>query len=165
MSKQEIIEKLKELLEQPALSVQKEVKQLEKEYKKTWTEEFEKAKQTFIDEGGKAKDFVYTETKEDEQFKELIKRFEKKKKEEEKKLETLQESNKRKKEELIGQLEVLAEADIKDITPIVKKLRKIQNKWKEIKELKKSDYNELQRKYNLLLDKINENIKANNKLQ
>ena len=165
MSKQEIIEKLKELLEQPALSVQKEVKQLEKEYKKTWTEEFEKAKQTFIDEGGKAKDFVYTETKEDEQFKELIKRFEKKKKEEEKKLETLQESNKRKKEELIGQLEVLAEADIKDITPIVKKLRKIQNKWKEIKELKKSDYNELQRKYNLLLDKINENIKAFNKLQ
>jgi len=165
MSKQEIIEKLKELLEQPALSVQKEVKQLEKEYKKIWTEEFEKAKQTFIDEGGKAKDFVYTETKEDEQFKELIERFEKKKKEEEKKLEALQESNKRKKEELIGQLEVLAEADIKDITPIVKKLREIQNQWKEIKELKKSDYTELQRKYNLLLDKINENIKAFDKLQ
>ncbi|MCX8144517.1 MAG: DUF349 domain-containing protein [Bacteroidia bacterium] len=165
MSKQEIIEKLKELLEQPALIVQKEVKQLEKEYKKIWTEEFEKAKQTFIDEGGKAKDFVYTETKEDEQFKELIERFEKKKKEEEKKLEALQESNKRKKEELIGQLEVLAEADIKDITPIVKKLREIQNQWKEIKELKKSDYTELQRKYNLLLDKINENIKAFDKLQ
>lgn len=165
MIKQEIIEKLKELLEQPALSVQKEVKQLEKEYKKIWTEEFEKAKQTFIDEGGKAKDFVYAETKEDEQVKELIDRFEKKKKEEEKKLEALQESNKRKKEELIGQLEVLAEADIKDITPIVKKLREIQNQWKEIKELKKSDYTELQRKYNLLLDKINENIKAFSKLQ
>ena len=160
MTKHEIIEQLKKLLEQSALEVQKELKQLEKEYKKIWTEEFEKAKQTFIDEGGKAKDFVYVKSKEDEEIAELIARFEKKKEAEEKKRDALRRANKQKKEELISQLEALAEADIKDITVIIKKLREIQNKWKEIKELHKADYAELQRKYNTLLDKINDNIKA-----
>lgn len=165
MNKQEIIEKLKELLQQPALSVSKEVRTLEKEYKKIWTEEFEKAKQTFIDEGGKAKDFTYSKSKEDEEIAELLQKFEKKKESEEKQLELTREENKRKKEELLSQLETLADADIKDITPVVKKLREIQNQWKSIKELKKADYAELQRQYNLLLDKINENIKAFDTLQ
>lgn len=165
MNKQEIIEKLKELLQQPALSVSKEVRTLEKEYKKIWTEEFEKAKQAFIDEGGKAKDFTYSKSKEDEEIAELLQKFEKKKESEEKQLELTREENKRKKEELLSQLETLADADIKDITPVVKKLREIQNQWKSIKELKKADYAELQRRYNLLLDKINENIKAFDTLQ
>ncbi|HPQ09215.1 MAG TPA: DUF349 domain-containing protein [Bacteroidia bacterium] len=165
MSKQEIIEKLSALLEQPALSVQKEIKAIEKEYKKIWTEEFEKAKQAFIDEGGKAKDFVYTKSKEDEEIVNLLNKYEKKKADEENKLEQLRQENKAKKEELIKQLELLAEADVKDITAIVKKLREIQGKWKEIKELAKKDYAELQRKYNVLLDKINENIKAFDTLQ
>ncbi|GIV27878.1 MAG: hypothetical protein KatS3mg027_1692 [Bacteroidia bacterium] len=165
MNKQDIIQRLKDLLEQPALEVAKEVKQLEKEYKKIWTAEFEKAKQQFIDEGGKAKDFTYSNTPEDETIPELLAKFEKKLESEEKKLEQLRAENKRKKEELLSQLELLSEADIKDITPIIKKLREIQNQWKEIKELKKADYAELQRKYNLLLDKINENIKAFDTLQ
>lgn len=165
MNKQEIIEKLKELLNQPAMEVYKEVRALEKEYKKIWTEEFEKAKQAFIDEGGKAKDFVYVKSNEDEVVAELILRLEKKKEAEEEKLKHLQEENKRKKEELISQMEALANAEVNDITPIIKKLREIQNQWKEIKELKKSDYAELQRKYNTLLDKINENIKAFSTLQ
>ncbi len=165
MNKQEVIQQLKDLLKQPALDVQKEVKKLEREYKKIWTEEFEKAKQTFIDEGGKAKDFVFPKTKEDDEIAEIIAAFEKKKETEEKQLAQLQENNKRKKEDLLTQLEALSEADIKDITPIIKKLREIQNQWKEIKELKKADYVELQRKYNVLLDKINENIKAFDTLQ
>ncbi len=165
MNKQEVIQRLKEFLQQSALEVQKEVKKLEREYKKIWTEEFEKAKQAFIDEGGKAKDFVFPRTKEDDEMAEIIAAFEKKKETEEKQLEQLQENNKRKKEDLLTQLEVLSEADIKDITPIIKKLREIQHQWKEIKELKKVDYAQLQRKYNILLDKINENIKAFDTLQ
>lgn len=165
MNKQEIIEKLRELLRQPALDVQKEVRFIEKEYKKIWTEEFESAKQKFIDEGGKAKDFIYNKSKEDDEIIELLLKFENKKEAEEQKLQIIQEENKRKKEELISKLEALAEVDVKDITPIVKKLREIQNEWKSIKELKKADYVELQRKYNTLLDKINENIKVFTKLQ
>jgi len=160
MSKQEIIEKLTALLEQPALSVQKEIKEIEKEYKKIWTEEFEKAKQAFIENGGKAKDFVYNKSKEDEIIVNLFNKFEKKKVEEEKKLEQIRQENKIKKEELLKQLELLAEAEVQDITVVVKKLREIQNKWKEIGDLNKKDFVELQRKYNLLLDRINENIRA-----
>ncbi len=160
MNKQEIIEKLKELLNQPVMEVQKQIRTLEKEYKKIWTEEFEKAKQAFIDEGGKARDFVYTKSNEDEMIAELILKLEKKKEAEEEKLKHLQEENKRKKEELLKQMEDLANAEVNNIAPVTKKLRDIQIRWKEIKELKKSDYAELQRKYNALLDKINDNIKA-----
>lgn len=165
MSKQEIIEKLKELLQQPAHSVQKEVRNIEKEYKKIWTEEFEKNKQEFINDGGKAKDFVYHKNKEDDEITELLLKFEKKKELEEQKLEQIREENKRKKEDLISKLELLTEVDVNDIAPVIKKLREIQSEWKKIKDLKKSDYAELQRKYNLLLDKINENIKAFSTLQ
>lgn len=165
MTKQEIINKLKELLEKSALETQKDVRLLEKEYKKIWTEEFEKAKQIFIDEGGKAKDFVYPKSHEDEEIAELIVRFNKKKEKEENDLNEKREENRRKKEELLKQLELLAEADIKDITAVIKKLKEIQNEWKDIKELKKSDYAELQRSYNVLLDRINENIKAFDTLQ
>lgn len=160
MNKQEIIEKLKELLNQPAMEVQKQIRTLEKEYKKIWTEEFEKAKQAFIDEGGKAKDFVYIKSTEDEIIAELILKLEKKKEAEEEKLKHLQEENKRKKEDLLKQMEDLANAEVNNIAPVIKKLRDIQTQWKEIKELKKADYAELQRKYNTLLDKINDNIKA-----
>lgn len=160
MNKQEIIEKLKELLEKNALEVQKEVKLLEKEYKKIWTEEFEKAKQEFIDNGGKAKDFTYSKSAEDNLVLELLTKYEKKKEQEEEKLKQDWENNQKRKEELLEELEVLSDVDIKDITAIVKKLRQIQNEWNEIKEIKKSVYIELQRKYNLLLDKINQNIKA-----
>lgn len=165
MTKQEIINRLKEMLEKPALEVQKEVRLMEKEYKKIWTEEFEKAKQLFIDEGGKAKDFVYHKSKEDEEVAELIIKFNKKKEAEEKELDNIREKNKKKKEDLLKQLEALADADIKDITAIIKKLKEIQSEWKSIKEIKKADYAELQRKYNLLSDKISENIKAFDALQ
>lgn len=166
MNKQEIIEKLKEILQQQsALEFQKDVRNLEKEYKKIWTEEFEKAKQAFIDEGGKARDFEYVKSKEDEEITDLLYKFEKKKESEEEKLARLREENKNKKERLLAELEALAEADVKDIAPVIKKMREIQSQWKEIKDLKKSDHAELQRKYNTLLDKINENIKAFSTLQ
>ncbi len=165
MTKEEIISRLEELLEKSPLEVHKEIRTIEKEYKKIWIKEFEEAKQNFINEGGKAKDFVYYKSKEDEEIENLMAIFNKKKEEAEKQLEITREKNKQRKEELLRQLELLIDVEIKDITTIVKKIREIQGEWKDIKEIKKSDYVELQRKYNLLLDKINENIKAFDTLQ
>ena len=60
-----IIAKLEELLNQTAGEVANDVRTLQKEYQKQWTTEFETAKQSFIDEGGKAKEFVYEKNAED----------------------------------------------------------------------------------------------------
>ncbi len=165
MNKNEIIEKLNALLQLNPLDIQKEVRILEKEYKKIWTEEFEKAKLLFTDEGGKAKDFHYERSAEDNTIIEIIAKIEKNKEKSEKELDILREDNKRKKEDLLSQLEVISEADVNNIAAVVKKIREIQNQWKELKELKKTDYAELQRRYNTIIDKINENIKAFDILQ
>ena len=60
-----IITKLEELLNQPAGEVANDVRTLQKEYQKQWTTEFETAKQSFIDEGGKAKEFIIEKNAED----------------------------------------------------------------------------------------------------
>ncbi len=50
--KTELISKLEELLSKEAGDVALEVRQLQKEYQKAWSIEFEKAKQQFVEEGG-----------------------------------------------------------------------------------------------------------------
>jgi len=55
--KTELIAKLEELLSKDAGEVALEVRALQKEYQKVWSMEFEHAKQQFIDEGGRVKEF------------------------------------------------------------------------------------------------------------
>jgi len=76
-----IITKLEEMLQQPeASAVAHQMRTLQKEYQKLWTAEFEKAKQEFVEEGGKAKEFEYAKSPEDIKISELIEKFEKRKK-------------------------------------------------------------------------------------
>jgi hypothetical protein len=79
--KTELISKLEELLTKDAGEVANDVRALQKEYQKLWTLEFEKAKQAFVDEGGKAKEFEYPKQAEDLKFESLIDKFAKLKKE------------------------------------------------------------------------------------
>ena len=58
-----IITKLEEMLQQPeASAVAHQMRTLQKEYQKLWTAEFEKAKQEFVEDGGKAKEFEYAKS-------------------------------------------------------------------------------------------------------
>ena len=92
--KQEIITKLEEMLQQPeASAVAHQMRTLQKEYQKLWTAEFEKAKQEFVDEGGKAKEFEYAKSPEDVKISELIEKFEKRKKDEDARLAVEQAKN------------------------------------------------------------------------
>ena len=84
--KAEIITKLEELLNKTAGEVANDVRTLQKEYQKQWTNEFEQAKQAFIDEGGKAKEFVYEKNADDQKITELFDKHLKLKKEEDEKL-------------------------------------------------------------------------------
>src|ERR1700750_87662 len=79
--KTELIAKMEELLSKDAGEVAADVRALQKEYQKLWTSEFEKAKQSFIDEGGKTKEFQYARLPEDVQFEDLVERYNKQKKE------------------------------------------------------------------------------------
>src|SRR4051812_8307532 len=79
--KTELISKLEELLSKDAGEVASEVRTLQKEYQKLWTLEFEKARQTFVDEGGRSKEFEYPRQAEDLKFEQLLDKHTKLKKE------------------------------------------------------------------------------------
>jgi hypothetical protein len=79
--KTELITKLEELLSKDAGEVDTDVRTLQKEYQKLWTLEFEKAKQQFIDDGGKANQFEYPKQPEDIHFEGLVEKYNKLKKE------------------------------------------------------------------------------------
>jgi GMP synthase PP-ATPase subunit len=82
--KANIISKLEELLANADISaVANKVKDLQREYEQSFSKEMEKAKQEFVDDGGKAKDFVYSKTAEDTKIIQLFEQYRKLKKQDE----------------------------------------------------------------------------------
>src|SRR5688572_4774830 len=73
--KTELIQKLEELLLKDAGEVASDVRTLQKEYQKQRHHEFEKARQSFIDEGGEGKDFDLPADANDKHFDELLVKY------------------------------------------------------------------------------------------
>src|ERR1700751_5835384 len=74
--KTEIIAKLEALLQQEDFSAASaHIKTIQREYETAFEKEIEAAKQAFIDEGGKARDFVYTRSEEDNKIVILFEKY------------------------------------------------------------------------------------------
>ena len=74
--KSEIILKLEELLSSPDVqSVAGGVRAVQKQYEEVFQKELEKAREEFIQEGGKSRDFIYAKSQEDEKIIQLLERF------------------------------------------------------------------------------------------
>ncbi|MGZ3930464.1 MAG: DUF349 domain-containing protein [Bacteroidia bacterium] len=162
--KTEIIAKLEELLSKNAGEVANDVRALQKEYQKLWKAEFEAAKQSFIDEGGKAKEFVYEKSAEDNRVGELFETFNKLKKEEDNKLALEQQKN------LLIRVDIIAK--IKDLTQVstnvgaaVKKLQELQTLWKETGAVSPHKYKEVQSDYSRAIEDFYYNLKIFRELQ
>ncbi len=162
--KTEIITKLEELLKQNAGEVANDVRILQKEYQRLWTTEFETAKQSFIDDGGKAKEFVYEKKAEDNKVAELFEAFNKLKKEDDNRI--AQEQNKN----LLIRQEIVAK--IKDLTQVsttvgaaVKKLQELQTQWKETGAVSSHKYKEIQGEYSKAIEDFYYNLKIFKELQ
>ena len=138
--KQEIITKLEEMLQQPeASAVAHQMRTLQKEYQKLWTAEFEKAKQEFVDEGGKAKEFEYAKSPEDVKISELIEKFEKRKKDEDARLAVEQAKNLVIRQEIIAKINDLSQVST-NVGAAMKKLTELQTQWKETGQVSTHKY-------------------------
>jgi hypothetical protein len=162
--KTEIIAKLEELLKQNAGEVANDVRILQKEYQKQWTTEFEKAKQSFIDEGGKAKEFVYEKEADDKKISALFEQYNKLKKEDDNRIAAEQTRN------LSIRLDIIAK--IKDLTQVstnvgaaVKKLQELQKQWKETGPVSPHKYKEVQSDYSKANEEFYYNLKIFRELQ
>ncbi|MFN8230363.1 MAG: DUF349 domain-containing protein [Bacteroidia bacterium] len=162
--KQELILKFEELLLKNAGEVASDVRTLQKEYQKEWTLQFEKTKQQFIDDGGKAKEFEFTKDKEDLYFDTLIEKYQKLKKEDDKRIEAEQEKNLKIRKEIVAKISDLSKLS-DNVGAAFKMLQELQTQWKEVGPVSSHRYKELQAEYSKAIEDFHYNLKIYRDLQ
>lgn len=162
--KTELIAKLEELLLKDAGEVAADVRALQKEYQKVWTTGFEKAKQEFIESGGKSKEFEYTKEPDDLHFEELIEKYNKLKKENDARLATEQARNLVIRQEIIAKIKDLSQLS-ENVGAAVRKLQELQTQWKETGPVSPHKYKDLQSDYSRAVEDIYYNLKIFRDLQ
>lgn len=162
--KMEIITKLEELLNKPAGEVASDVRTLQKEYQKQWTNEFEQAKQAFIDEGGKAKEFVYEKNADDQRITELFEKHLKLKKEEDEKINREQHKNLIIRQEIVAKINDLSQMS-SNVGAAIKMLQELQGQWKETGAVSPHKYKDLQSDYSKAVENFYYNLKIFRELQ
>jgi hypothetical protein len=162
--KTELITRMEELLLKDAGDVAADVRALQKEYQKLWTAEFEKARQAFVDEGGKAKEFEYPKLDEDLKFEELTDKYTKLKKESDSKIAAEQAKNLMIRQEIVAKIKDLSQLS-DNVGAAVKMLGELQKKWKETGPVSSHKYKEIQADYSRAVEDIYYNLKIFRDLQ
>ncbi|HOZ86385.1 MAG TPA: DUF349 domain-containing protein [Bacteroidia bacterium] len=162
--KTELITRMEELLLKDAGEVAADVRALQKEYQKLWTAEFEKARQAFVDEGGKAKEFEYPKLTEDLKFEELTDKYTKLKKESDSKIAAEQSKNLMIRQEIVAKIKDLSQLS-DNVGAAVKMLGELQKKWKETGPVSSHKYKEIQADYSRAVEDIYYNLKIFRDLQ
>lgn len=162
--KTELIAKMEELLLKDAGEVAADVRALQKEYQKLWTSEFETAKQAFVEEGGKTKEFEYHKQAEDIKFESLIEKFNKLKKDADNKTAAEQSRNLLVRQEIIAKIRDLSQLS-ENVGAAVRKLQELQTQWKETGPVSSHKYKEIQADYSRAVEDFYYNIKIFRDLQ
>jgi hypothetical protein len=162
--KTELISKLEELLTKDAGEVATNVRALQKEYQKLWTNEFETARQTFIDEGGKSKEFEYAKQPEDLKFESLLEKHSKLKKESDDKIAIEQSKNLTIKLEIVSKITDLSKLS-DNVGVAIKMLQELQLQWKNTGAVSSHKYKEVQANYSKAVEEFYYNLKIFRDLQ
>ncbi|MBC7864422.1 MAG: DUF349 domain-containing protein [Bacteroidia bacterium] len=163
--KTELIEKLEGLLAEADISVvAARIKTIQREYEQHFQKGLEKARQEFMDEGGKTRDFVYTKTEEDEKIIVLLEKFRKMKKEADAKVADEQKKNLQVKKEIVKEIQDITQMSV-NVGTALKKLNELQAKWKNSGAVSPHDYKDLQSDYSKAVENFNYNLNIYRALQ
>lgn len=164
LTKEEILERLAELVNSPVESTRNEVDLLKQSYYKIRRNEVEESKKVFLAEGGEEKDFNMPEDEAENKLKDLLAAYK------EKRAVVLAEEEKTKasnyaiKLTLIERLKVLTESQ-EDFNKLYNDFKEIQQQWKEVKEVPSEHVNELWKNYQLYSERFYDIIKINNQFR
>ena len=164
LTKDEILSRLKSLVEAPVENVRGEVEALKQAYYKIRHNEVEAQKSAFLSQGGAEEDFAIPEDTTEAELKDLLSIYKEKKAamlaEEEKQ----KEANYALKLQLIEQLKALC-ASQDDFNKLYNEFKAIQQKWKEIKQVPEEHANELWHEYQNYSEQFYDLIKINNQFR
>lgn len=164
LSKDEIISKLGELIQQVEDSTRSEVDSLKQAFYKIRRAEVESLKNAFIEGGGEEKDFVVPEDELEGKLKELLAKYKEKRSEILAEEERVKAANHALKLQLIDRLKALTESQ-DDFNKLYNEFKDIQQRWKEIKAVPQEVSAELWRNYQIYSEKFYDIIKINNQFR
>ena len=159
-----LITKLEELLLKEVGEVAADVRALQKEYQKLWTSEFENAKQVFIDDGGRAKEFEFPKQTNDIKFESLLEKYSKLKKDADLKIATEQAKNLIIRQEIVSKIKDISQLS-DNVGAAVRMLGELQKKWKEVGAVSSHKYKDIQAEYSKAIEDIYYNLKIFRDLQ
>lgn len=164
LSKEEILEKLTELVNAATEATRNEVESLKQAFYKIHRAEVEESKKTFLENGGEEKDFVAPEDEAENKLKELLAVYKEKRAAILAEEERVKAANYALKLQLIDQLKALAESQ-DDFNKLYNDFKDIQQRWKEVKAVPQEHVNELWKNYQIYNERFYDIIKINNQFR
>lgn len=165
LDKTQLIEQLAEVVQQDVTNaVKSKVEALKQTFYKLKKNETDEAQEAFVAEGGLAKDFEVAVGAAEEKLKELLAVFREKKAVLAAKAEKIKEENLLRKKAIIEKLKKLVESN-DDFYKVYNEFRKLQQQWKEIKQVPQAEVNELWKDYQHYSEKFYDLLKINNEMR
>lgn len=164
LSKEEVIEKLKNLVHQEELPARAEVEALKQAFYKIRSANVEAQKAEFIEAGNNPEDFVPTPDPSEEVLKTFLGEIKEKRAARAADEERIKEENYNKKLEIIDSIKNLTESS-DDFNKLYKEFKELQQKWNEISLVPQSKVKELWKSYQIYTEKFYDLIKINNEFR
>lgn len=164
LSKEEILEKLTDLVGAAADATRNEVEALKQAYYKIHRSEVDELKKAFLTAGGEEKDFVAPEDETESKIKELLNVYKEKRAAILAEEERVKAANYALKLQLIDQLKALTESQ-EDFNKLYNDFKDIQQRWKEVKAVPQEHVSELWKNYQIYSEKFYDIIKINNQFR
>jgi hypothetical protein len=164
MTKNELIDLLKEIIEKEVDSIKNEVEAIKLNYYKKLKTETEEQKKLFIENGGDENNFIPQKDESEEHIKTLLNEFKIKKANYTAALEKEKENNLIQKQHIIEQMKMLVDNNT-DVSVHINEFRDLQKKWRSIGNVPATANTELWKQYNLLQESFWDLIKINNELR
>ena len=164
MSKEQLIERLKELIEQEVEQVKEEVEEIKQLFYRKSKAETDLQRASFIENGGIETDFIPEATELENEFKELLAEYKNKKAKITAELEKERENNLLKKNHIIEQMKLLIDSK-EDVSANINTFRQLQQDWKNTGKVPPSANNDLWKQYNQYQESFWDLIKISNELR
>lgn len=163
-TKAEVIERLKEIVHNGGEVERTELDKLKMLYYRFHNADVTAARDKFIEEGGKAEDFMPAPDADEENFKAqfaLIRELRNKAAEE---AEKLKQQNLKRKQEIIERIKALA-ATPEDADKGYNEVKELQAEWKEIKQVPAENATELWKNYQLYTEQFYDQLRLNHEMR
>lgn len=164
-SKEELVEQLKALLEQPTDEIKEKVEQLKVKFYRLCAQEQTSIRDAKEELKESLEDYAPVVDEIEQNFRQLLAIYKQKKAEMHAKREAEMQQNKLRKENIISQMRTLSESETADVSGSIKQVRELQQEWKSIGAVPPQDATALTKEYNLYQERFYDLVKINNELR